>query len=131
MDVVNASKAKLGPDHPDTLTAMHNLASIYKDMGKFDEAEKIQTNVITTRKTKLGPDHPNTLATMASLAMTYKSQGRWDEAEHLLSDTIQTMKQILGPQHPTTLDYVEHLEDLKQEAQKKVESEVYHTDRLF
>ena len=131
MDVVNASKAKLGPDHPDTLTAMHNLASIYKDMGKFDEAEKIQTNVITTRKTKLGPDHPNTLATMASLEMTYKSQGRWDEAEHLLSDTIQTMKQILGPQHPTTLDYVEHLEDLKQEAQKKVESEVYHTDRLF
>ena len=31
-------KAKLGPDHPDTLTSMNNLANSYDDAGQNDRA---------------------------------------------------------------------------------------------
>ncbi|KAH7305040.1 hypothetical protein B0I35DRAFT_484219 [Stachybotrys elegans] len=32
---------KLGADHPDTLTSMGNLASTYKNQGRWEEAEKL------------------------------------------------------------------------------------------
>ena len=31
-------KAKLGPDHPDTLATMNNLATSYQDAGQLDRA---------------------------------------------------------------------------------------------
>jgi hypothetical protein len=47
---------------------MANLASTYRDQGRWDEAEKLEVQVIETSKTKLGVDHPSTLTSMANLA---------------------------------------------------------------
>ncbi|KAF8644345.1 hypothetical protein AX14_009430 [Amanita brunnescens Koide BX004] len=80
VDVMNARKAKLGSDHPSTLTCMVNLASTYRHQGRWDEAEKLEADVMNARKAKLGPDHPDTLTSMVNLALTYSSQERWDEA---------------------------------------------------
>ena len=54
-------KAKLGPDHPDTLTSMSNLARRYLDAGQFDRALPLFEETLARRKAKLGPDHPDTL----------------------------------------------------------------------
>ena len=54
-------KAKLGPDHPDTLTSMNNLANSYADAGQHDGALKLREETLALRKAKLGPDHPDTL----------------------------------------------------------------------
>jgi hypothetical protein len=59
---MNARKAKLGSDHPDTLTSMANLASTYRNQGRWDEAEKLEVDVMNARKAKLGSDHPHTLS---------------------------------------------------------------------
>ncbi|XTI86827.1 hypothetical protein V2W45_1456124 [Cenococcum geophilum] len=32
----------LGPEHPDTLTSMSNLAGVLERQGKFEEAEDLQ-----------------------------------------------------------------------------------------
>jgi hypothetical protein len=39
-------KVKLGVDHPDTLTSMANLASTYKNQGRWEEAEQLLMQVI-------------------------------------------------------------------------------------
>ena len=78
---METSKTKLGADHPDTLTSMANLASTYRNQGRWEEAEKLDVQVMETSKTKLGADHPDTLTSMANLASTYRNQGRWEEAE--------------------------------------------------
>ncbi|KZL83841.1 kinesin light chain 3 [Colletotrichum incanum] len=62
---------------------MANLASTYRNQGRWEEAEKLDVQVMETRKTKLGADHPDTLTSMANLASTYRNQGRWEEAEKL------------------------------------------------
>ncbi|KAL9049000.1 MAG: hypothetical protein Q9162_007442, partial [Coniocarpon cinnabarinum] len=49
---------------------------LYADEGWWDEAEKLQVDVMEKRTAKLGPDHPNTLRSMANLASTYWKQGR-------------------------------------------------------
>ncbi|KAG4427745.1 hypothetical protein IFR05_016773 [Cadophora sp. M221] len=61
--------AKLGADHPDTLTSMANLASTFADQGRWEEAEKLELQVMETRKTKLGANHPDTLTSMNNLAL--------------------------------------------------------------
>ena len=35
----------LGADHPDTLSAIGNLAETYRDTGRWKEAEKLQLQV--------------------------------------------------------------------------------------
>ena len=54
-------KAKLGPDHPDTLRSMNNLANSYAAAGQNDRALKLREETLALRKAKLGPDHPDTL----------------------------------------------------------------------
>jgi putative hemolysin len=80
---METSKTVLGAEHPDTLTSMANLASTYHNQGRWNEAEKLEVQVMETRKTVLGAEHPDTLTSMANLASTYQHQGRWNEAEKL------------------------------------------------
>ena len=53
-----------------------NLASTYRNQGRWEDAEMLFVQVMETRKTKLGADHPDTLTSMTSLAFTRKAQGR-------------------------------------------------------
>ncbi|KAN0066838.1 hypothetical protein V8E54_015010 [Elaphomyces granulatus] len=94
-------KAVLGPEHPDTLTSMNDLALIYRKQGRWVEAEKL--------KTVLGPEHPLTLTSMNNLASTYWNQGRWTEAEKLEALVLETRKTELGPDHPDTLTSMNNL----------------------
>jgi hypothetical protein len=56
----------LGQEHPSTLTSMANLASAYRDQGRWKEAEELEVTKI--RKRVLGQKHPDTLTSMADLA---------------------------------------------------------------
>ena len=65
----------LGPNHPNTLSSMNNLAGLYKNQGKYDLAEPLYVECLELRKTILGPNHPDTLISMNNLAGLYESQG--------------------------------------------------------
>jgi tetratricopeptide (TPR) repeat protein len=99
----------LGPENPDTLTSMANLASTYRNQGRWTEAEKLNVQVMEIRKIVLGPEHPDTLTSMANLASTYRNQGRWTEAEKLFVQAMETSKRVLGPEHPDTLTSMANL----------------------
>jgi tetratricopeptide (TPR) repeat protein len=73
-----------GPEHPETLVAMHNLASSYSDAGRLDEALKLQEQVLPLRRKVNGLEHPDTLAAMRNLAESYCAVGRSQEAIALL-----------------------------------------------
>jgi len=74
---METSKTRLGAVHPSTVMSMANLASTYRNQGRWEEAEKLEVQVKTS-KTKLGVDYPLTLTSMANLASTYINQGRWE-----------------------------------------------------
>ncbi|PZD23729.1 kinesin light chain 1, partial [Pyrenophora tritici-repentis] len=69
---------------------------------RWDDAEKLEMQVMETRKTKLGADHPDTLSSMANLAFTLHSQNRSREAFALMERCCQLREQVLGEQHPDT-----------------------------
>ncbi len=96
-------KAKLGPDHPETLHSMDNLAFMYSGLGRNQEALKLHEEALALRKSKLGPDHPHTLFSMTSLAVNYSALGRHTDALKLNEETLALQKAKLGPDHTDTL----------------------------
>ena len=105
LQVMETSKRILGEEHPDTLTSMANLASTYRNQGRWKEAEELEVQVMDVRKRVLGEEHPDTLTNMANLASTYQNQGRWKEAEELKVQVMEIRKRVLGEEHtPRRLD---------------------------
>jgi Tetratricopeptide repeat len=79
----------LTAEHPDTLRSMANLAATYRQQGRWNEAEKLQVNVMEMSQRLFGAEHPDTLRSMSNLAATYSQQGRWNDAETLNNDIEQ------------------------------------------
>jgi tetratricopeptide (TPR) repeat protein len=102
-ETLKLMKAKLGPDHPDTLTCMNQLAEAYDDAGELDFALPLFEETLKLRKAKNGPQHPDTLATMHDLAMTCLDAGKVDMAQSLFEEMLKLRKAKLGPGHPDTL----------------------------
>ena len=67
-ETLKLRKAKLGPDHPDTLGSMGNLAIAYHRAGKLDQALPLFEETLKLMKARLGPDDPFTLNAMSNLA---------------------------------------------------------------
>ena len=56
----------LGVEHPCTLSSMANLASMYWNQGRWDEAEKLEVQVMETSLRVLKEDHPSTLTSTSN-----------------------------------------------------------------
>jgi tetratricopeptide (TPR) repeat protein len=102
-EALRLSRAKLGPEHPYTLTAMRHLGEVYQGDGKLDLALPLLEEALRLSRAKLGPDHPDTLLAMNKLAVCYQGDGKLDLALPLLEEALRLMKAKLGPDHPETL----------------------------
>ncbi|KAK3902308.1 kinesin light chain [Staphylotrichum tortipilum] len=105
---------KLGAEDVATLASISIFATVQKDCGRWEEAEKLfvkgrweeaeklQVQVMETSTTKLGADHPDTLISMSNLAFTWKGQGRHADALTLMENCAQARQRVLGADHPHT-----------------------------
>jgi hypothetical protein len=66
-------KEVLGPEHPDTLTSISNLAGVLVLQGKDEDAEAINKQTLALRETVLGREHPDTLTSISNLALVLVS----------------------------------------------------------
>ncbi|KAG8762001.1 hypothetical protein FRC11_011755 [Ceratobasidium sp. 423] len=109
LGVVEGFKQELGEDHPETLTSMDNLATIYAGLGKWSEAEKMMVQVVDTKKRILGEEVPSTLGSMSNLADIYRRLGRLDQAKQMQVEVLTTRKRLLGEENLHTLQSMSHL----------------------
>jgi tetratricopeptide (TPR) repeat protein len=86
------TKAKLGADHPQTLSAMNDLATGYLEAGKRDLALPLLEESLKLTKAKLGADHLYTLGAMHNLAMGYRAAGKHDLALPLVLEAATGME---------------------------------------
>ena len=108
-EILELRKRVLGPEHPDTLTSVETLATIYGTFGRRDEIEPILTRNLEARTRVLGAENRDTLESMAHLALLHCKQGRLAEAEPLLEEVLATRTRVLGEDHPDTLVSVSNL----------------------
>ena len=101
--------AASGPEHPDTLNAMNDLANSYSDAGRRDEALKLREKVLPLYLKVRGKEHPDTLGAMNNLAISLDEAGRRDEALKLREQVLALNRKASGPEHPDTLDAIDNL----------------------
>jgi hypothetical protein len=97
------SARMLGPDHPDTLASVNNLAIACQEVGRKAEAVRLHERALAGRVRVLGPEHPDTLASRNNLAIACQEVGRKAEAVRLHERALAGRVRVLGPEHPDTL----------------------------
>jgi tetratricopeptide (TPR) repeat protein len=120
---LTSTEKLLGPEHPDSLTIVQNISSIYWRQGRYDQAEALCKRTLTGREKVLGPEHPNTLQTMHTYATVYRLQKRFVEAEGLYGRALASREKLLGPDHPVTLQTVNSLATLYHVQDRYIEAE--------
>jgi hypothetical protein len=63
----------LGPEHPNTLGSMKNLAEMLRSQGKYEADEKMHWRALELKEKVLGREHPSTLTSMNNLAAVLDS----------------------------------------------------------
>jgi tetratricopeptide (TPR) repeat protein len=96
-------RARLGDDHPDTLSSATNLAIRLADLDEHEQARALTEDTLTRQRRILGDDHPETLRSAHNLANRLADLGEHDQARTLIEDTLSRRRRILGDDHPDTL----------------------------
>ncbi|KAH8834499.1 hypothetical protein DL96DRAFT_1810754 [Flagelloscypha sp. PMI_526] len=92
-----------GVHNQNTLASMHNVASVYSDLGQHRKSLELNQQVLKLQNQILGEEHPHTLTIMNNLASTYSDLGRHRNALELNQQVVKLRKRILGEEHPDTL----------------------------
>jgi len=93
----------LGPEHPDTLISMNDLANVYRDEGQYAQAEVLYSQTLEKRRRVLGPEHPDTLEVLADLASLYQRQGKYAFAETHAVQALAGRRHSLGSEQTATM----------------------------
>ncbi len=93
----------LGPDHPDTLTARHDIARYLAEAGRLPEAVALLDRLAPDRERVLGARHAATLVTRTSKARFLRDGGDAPGALHQLREVLPDLTAALGPEHVDVL----------------------------
>lgn len=106
-------------DHPDELTALHNLADTLYLQGELVEVERLQRELLHRQREKLGCCHPEALETMGVLLpVTLAGQGRFAQARRAL---VWITSPQVSPLAQTSLPLASQAMDLSIEARRQME----------
>lgn len=83
-----------GGTHPDTLTAMNNLAEMRRHMGDLPGARRLLDSLVETSRRVLGETHPHTLTALNNLALTMRAAGDLPGARTLLERVVGHLGQV-------------------------------------
>jgi hypothetical protein len=96
-------------EHPDTVTAMNNLAYLLHEQGNMTEARHLQEQVLDSLRRSAGEEHPVTLSAMNNFAATLVAQGDLAGAQEVQQQVLASRQRSLGDGHPDTLTALNNL----------------------
>jgi hypothetical protein len=101
--LATTAEHNLTADHPDTLTARHQLAKWRGWAGDYVGAATALEQLLADQLRVLGPEHSDTLATRHYLAMWRGEAGDLAGAIATIEQVFADLLRVLGPDHPDTL----------------------------
>jgi tetratricopeptide (TPR) repeat protein len=94
---VELRKARLGPNHPDTLISLYHLAMAYQFVNRLSDTIALLEQILEQYQATLGPDHALTNIVLNCLGEAYRKAGQLDKAAPLIE---QALKLREGLNHP-------------------------------
>jgi serine/threonine protein kinase/tetratricopeptide (TPR) repeat protein len=120
---LKSARRDRGPEHADTLAALHDLGALLWVQGKLAEAEPLFRESLATKRCTLGPDHPESLFALRELAALLQAQKKAAAAEPLVRQYVAGTRRALGPDHPDALVALADLCTLLQDQGRVAEAE--------
>jgi tetratricopeptide (TPR) repeat protein len=102
----------LGPQHPNVAWSLSSLAALYREQGRYAEAEPAAVRSLAIRERVLGPDHNHVANSLHNLGLLCRDQGRFAEARPLLERCLAIREAALENDHPDTVAVRTALEEL-------------------
>jgi tetratricopeptide (TPR) repeat protein len=99
---VALAEQSYGPDHPKLASALNNLAVLYEEQGRYEDAESLKKRALTIGEKAWGPDHPVVANYLNNLAFNYANQSRYAEAEPLYKRALTIGERALAALSHTT-----------------------------
>jgi len=90
-------------------TARDAIGKTWRNLAKYQQAERHLRRAVELRERKLGPDDPATLNSRNSLGVLLSQAGRYAEAIALLEETLKKRQAKLGLDHPDTFHSMNNL----------------------
>ncbi len=85
------------------LRTASNLAEVFREQGRLDEAERLQRETLEIRRRVLGDQHPDTFSSLTNLAQVLDQLGHPDESEPLMRQVLAGRRRVVGSDHPHTV----------------------------
>jgi serine/threonine protein kinase len=111
-DALATRRARLGSEHPDTLSTMNALGNNYRLKMKLVEAEALLEDTLEKCRRVLGEDHLETVVAARNLGWVYGAGGRYEESAALLRRALEAGRPSLGNDHPEMIRTLSYLASL-------------------
>ncbi|MGW0810073.1 tetratricopeptide repeat protein [Nonomuraea sp. NPDC002799] len=102
-EIGDALTTSMGPEHPATLTARHELARWTGELGDAASAREQYAELLPVRERVQGPEHPDTLTIRHELARWTGELGDAASAREQYAELLPVRERVQGPEHPDTL----------------------------
>merc|ERR1711865_380405 len=104
MGALEGKERTLGLDHSATLISVNNLAGLFYEQGKLNEAEPLYRRAFEGFKKSLGPDHHNTWNSRGNLGIVLMKLGNTEGRSTL----VKVLSTLSSPPHslPTTHPWI-------------------------
>ncbi|MEG3958878.1 tetratricopeptide repeat protein [Microcoleus sp. herbarium2] len=106
------------------ITVLNTLGKLYKDQGRYNEAEALLEKSLDIAKNLLDNNHRAIAAYKNNLASLYDVQGKYRQAELLFMESLDILKKLFGEHHPDVASVLNSLGNVyrSQENYNKAES---------
>jgi len=105
---IKQAKEDYGPEDPQVVRPMRNLAMLYRNQGKYTAAEPLLHRSLAIME-KADPANIEISAVLELLGGVYETQGRYEAAELILLRSLAIRERALGPDHPQVTPLLEQI----------------------
>ncbi len=84
----------MGEEHPATLETKNDLAVLYKEQARYDDAEQLLLGAVNGGRLKLGDTHPHTLKSWHNLIDLYEAWGKLEKAQEWRAKLPHYIKKV-------------------------------------
>ncbi len=98
--VLARAQRVLGDDHPLTLSAMNELASLLYERGPSDEGEALWREALELGCARGGNGDTIVARVLNNLGQSLMKRGKLDEARECLEQNVEIIRRTRGPEHP-------------------------------
>ncbi|HEX5786851.1 MAG TPA: serine/threonine-protein kinase [Woeseiaceae bacterium] len=93
----------LTSDPPVQWELMHNLANVYRQLGRLDDADALHAKSLERRTAVRGHDSPEVAESLVAIGLLRIDQAELEEGERLIREGLALAERLLPPDHPAVV----------------------------